>query len=462
MTATLPVVSNYVYSDSEDGTCEYSITKATLTLTADNKSKVYDGAVYSSGYSYQVTGLKGADTKDEAISEVAYIGEAITTKNVGSYAINIGEVTLGTKGNNYAISKVSGTLTINAREITLVWQTDKELEYNGSAQGINVVGINNEVSGEESAIISSLSYSGQGTNVGQHTMLVTLDDAYENNYDILDNECEYSIAKATLTLTADNKSKVYDGAVYSSGYSYQVTGLKGADTKDEAISEVTYIGEALTAKNVGSYAIDIGEVTLGAKGNNYAISKVSGTLTINKKGVTINFSNLSQTYDGNAKEVSAEASDSNVQFTLTYSYAQDNQEVVGAPINADTYMVEATIINEENYEFRDTDDHVAQFVITPKNINVEIDEINIVDKTAYVTMICEDGMEMVAFAIKDSNNSEELDSSLYNIVKMENEGKHYLEITFVNVGNYELISSISNANYQLLGDTSVIIDIEEE
>src|SRR5262249_20572969 len=97
-----------------DGTLD--ITKAHLTMAADNKTKVYDGLVFSP-FTVTLSGFVNGDTYANLCSSgclngaAAFIGSAVTATDVGSYTITpmVGSIA----ALNYDITScVNGALTI--------------------------------------------------------------------------------------------------------------------------------------------------------------------------------------------------------------------------------------------------------------------------------------------------------------------------------------------------------------
>jgi len=99
-----------------------------------------------------------------------------------------------------------------------------------------------------------------------------------------------SISTAALTVTAADASKTYGQTATLSGYS--VSGLVSGDS----VSSVTLTsdGAAATA-SAGSYAITASGAT-GSGLDNYTITYLPGTLTVNKAALTITASDASKIY----------------------------------------------------------------------------------------------------------------------------------------------------------------------
>ena len=79
---------------------------------------------------------------------------------------------------------------------------------------------------------------------------------------------------AALTITADDKSKVYGAALPTLTASY--SGFVNGDTASSLNSPVVLSTSASAASDAGTYPI----TASGAAGANYTISFVAGTLTV--------------------------------------------------------------------------------------------------------------------------------------------------------------------------------------
>jgi MBG domain (YGX type)/Bacterial Ig-like domain (group 3)/Galactose oxidase, central domain len=99
-----------------------------------------------------------------------------------------------------------------------------------------------------------------------------------NNYESASGTVDDSIAKAHLTVTADNKTKIYDTAVYSP-FTATITGFLCGDTVAVVSGSPTFTGTAVGAFLPGTYTITPEVGTLSAA--NYDFTPlVNGTLTI--------------------------------------------------------------------------------------------------------------------------------------------------------------------------------------
>src|SRR5207302_1423868 len=108
-----------------------SVTPATLTITPDNKSKVYGAAlpVLSVSYSSFVNG----DTAASLSTQPSLSTTATATSHVGSFAITASAAV----DPDYSISYVSGTLSVTPATLTIT-ADDKSKVYGAALPGLSV------------------------------------------------------------------------------------------------------------------------------------------------------------------------------------------------------------------------------------------------------------------------------------------------------------------------------------
>ncbi|MCJ0743347.1 LamG-like jellyroll fold domain-containing protein [Pedobacter montanisoli] len=178
------------------------------------------------------------------------------------------------------------------------------------------------------------------TIVGAGTATITATQAATANYGGGSTTITLTIARKAITITAANKTKVYDGQVFSGPYTIaSYTGfVNGEDETTPGVfsGTLSYNGTAKTAVNVGTaYTI----VPSGLTAANYTINYVNGELTITKTtvtGLTLKDDNVA--YDGTPKTLAVTG---NLPTGVTVNY--DSYTAVG------TYQVTATI-SGANYQ----------------------------------------------------------------------------------------------------------------
>ncbi|MCG5644949.1 YDG domain-containing protein [Flavobacteriaceae bacterium LSUCC0859] len=279
---TLTGIGNYTGTETQG----FTITAKTLTITAVDKNKVYDGASYTPSGSYTVTydGFVGVEDESVLSGTITYTGTALTATASGTYVITPGGLT----SSNYSITYVSGELSISQRSINEASiSAIADLVYTGSAQTVSPTVTFNSLNLVEGTDYTT-SFTGN-TNAGTASITLTGVGNYTGS-----KTQGFTITTKTLTITAVDKTKVYDGASYTPSGSYTVTydGFVGVEDESVLSGTITYTGTAIAATASGTYVITPGGLT----SSNYSITYVSGELSISQKPITIAITNQTKVF----------------------------------------------------------------------------------------------------------------------------------------------------------------------
>ena len=279
----------------------FSIAKANLTVTANNATREYGDAnpAFSASYSgfkngenlgtSEVTGTPSLTTSATATSAVA--GSA--------YAITAAAGTLSSA--NYSFTFVDGQLTIT--KATLNVKADNATREYGDANptftATNTGFKNGEVLAT-SGVTGSPSLTSTATPTsavpGPYTIAAALGTLAAGNYTFTFATGDLTITKATLTVTADNKSRDYGDAnpLFTASYS----GFKNSEVL--ATSGVTGSPSLTTTATPASsvagspYTIAAALGTLAS--GNYNFAFVDGQLAVTPRPATVTANNKSKTY----------------------------------------------------------------------------------------------------------------------------------------------------------------------
>ena len=245
-----------------------TITKATLTATANNASRTYGAANPVLGITY--TGFMNGENSSVINTLATASTTANALSNVGSYAITAS----GAFDNNYDFTYAPGTLTITPATLTAT-ANNVSRTYGAAnpAFGITYTGF---VNGENSSVIDTLATASTTanalSNVGSYA--ITASGAADNNYNFIYAPGTLTITKATLTATADNATRFFDAPnpTFSFTYSGFVNG------EDASVIDTLAVGStpAVAGGPSGTYSI----TGSGALDNNYQFVYVAGTLTV--------------------------------------------------------------------------------------------------------------------------------------------------------------------------------------
>ena len=365
-----------------------TIGKALLNITANDDSKIYDGLAYSGGNGVFGTGFLNGDTLVNLGGAVAYSGTSQGAINAGNYVITASGLT----SDNYTISFTDGTLTVDRRAITLtannqtriygdVLDSRTGVKYDIFSGAVGLPGdlgvVNNALvaqdgvntlSGSSQFTLTSGSFvAGEGisavtvtsdkaTNtswaVGGYAGALAIDNVTQvnitptggllvANYDITETSGNLEVSTRSVTLTANNQTRVYGDVLDSrTGLKYDIfsgvaapgdlgvatnaaTAQDGVNTlsgstqfvrsstvnyaNGEGISAVTITSDKATNTSwaVGGYAgalviDDVAQGNITATGGllvtNYDISETSGNLDVSTRAVTLTANNQTRIY----------------------------------------------------------------------------------------------------------------------------------------------------------------------
>lgn len=289
ITAVFQQESGYLSSTSSGQS--FSVTPATLTVTASNASKLYDQP--NPALTYTIVGFVNGDTQATAVTGAPDESTtAVTNSSVGSYPITITQGTL--YASNYVFTFVNGTLSITgATSQNITFSPLPNVTYGAApitlmATASSTLAVSYTVTGPATLSGSILTITGAGTVTVVASQ--TGNDTYAAATPVTQS---FTVAPAMLAVTAVNVSRVY-GSVNPS-LTYTITGFVNGDAQATAttgaLSEST---TATAASSVGSYPITIAQGTLSAV--NYVFTFTNGTLSVTPATLTLTANNATRIY----------------------------------------------------------------------------------------------------------------------------------------------------------------------
>ncbi|MBX2945177.1 MAG: gliding motility-associated C-terminal domain-containing protein [Cyclobacteriaceae bacterium] len=314
-----------------------TITKATITATAANASRVYQTAnpVFTINYAGFVNGEDFTVLNTLPVASTT----AILSSPVGTYPITVS----GGDDNNYTISHVNGTLTITKATPTVTWNTPSPIVYGTPLSGAQL--------NATASVAGSFTYTpaaGTVLNAGASQVLsVNFTPTDVTNYNTVNGTTVViEVTKATLTATANNQSRTYGAA--NPAFTISYSGFVNGDTPSALGTAPTVGSVATPASPVGTYPITV----TGGSANNYNFTYVNGTLTVNKAMLTVTADNQSRLYGA-----------ANPTFTISYSGFVNGENptvITSAPLatttatlasNVGTYPITVSGGTADNYTF---------------------------------------------------------------------------------------------------------------
>jgi uncharacterized protein (TIGR02145 family) len=274
-----------------------TITKAELTVTADDQSKVFGTA--DPTFTATLSGLQNGDTQAAILTALGLSFSRESGENVGTYVITAsGPSTLS----NYTVDYVQGSLEITPAALTIIINATKEYDatafvtsyLQAAATTTGLVTGDHLTAGEVTTNAATVGvYTYPSTSAITTPFATSLGiDNYNVSYNITQ-----TITQKALTITANSDSKVYDGtALTNNGYTN--TTLATGDH----IESVTVTGSQTvvgTSNNVPSAAV-IKNASDEDVTASYDITYANGTLEVTQKALTITANSDSKVYDGTA------------------------------------------------------------------------------------------------------------------------------------------------------------------
>ena len=275
-----------------------NIFQAPITLSVDDAEKKYKFEDPSS-YTYKIYNRKNTLDTTKLFYDDTFLVQYSREigENVGAYAIY--PQVSGDCIFNYSITYQSGTLTINPRQIGIqaldatkrFGQQDPEFNY-------SLVGGFDEIVDKELTI--SCKRVNEGEDVGDYGLVVS---TVQNgaNYEITAIDGIFSITPALVTLKVQDATKIY--GENDPLFSYVV------DEQGDPLFEshkASFEFARTDGEDVGNFSISL---VISTTDPNYIFSTMSGLLTITKRHLVYNVSDLTMRYFQNLEQ-------DNVTFTL--------------------------------------------------------------------------------------------------------------------------------------------------
>jgi gliding motility-associated-like protein len=338
ITATGGSADNYNVSHI-NGTLTVS-KAAALTVTANDKFKVYGESDPVLDYTPSGT-LYYSDTYS-VISGVILITETGSSAASGTHSITA----TGGSADNYNVSHLSGTLTVSKAAALTVTSNDKSKVYGASDPVLDYTPSGTLYYTDTYSVISGVDLStetGSSATFGTHT--ITASGGSADNYDVTDVIGTLTVSKASLTVTANDKSKVYGTSDPVTDYNPSGT-LYYSDTYSviSGVSMNTVTGASAT---YGTHTITVS----GSSADNYDVTQVNGTLTVSKASLTVTANDKAKVY-GATDPVTDYTPSGTLYYTDTYSVISgvSLSTATGASATTGTHAITASGGSADNYD----------------------------------------------------------------------------------------------------------------
>ncbi len=265
-----PGNNNYLLTDVF--TQPLIINKAALTISADNKTKNYGDV--NPGLTLAYTGFVNGETTAVLSGLPTVTTTATTASDAGTYPIEVSDVGAA----NYAITYVSGTLTINPNQQTLTFAAPAVKTYGDADFSLNAASSNGALPvtyASSNPAIATIDNSGNVHILSAGTVTVSVSQAGSNNYNTATAQQQtLTINKAALTVSADDKTRTYGAA--NPTFTLTYSGFVNAETVAVLGTAPTVGSVAAVNSPAGTYPITV----TGGMADNYDFNYNAGTLTV--------------------------------------------------------------------------------------------------------------------------------------------------------------------------------------
>ncbi|MGN0765907.1 MAG: MBG domain-containing protein [Christensenellales bacterium] len=402
--------NNYSF---EKTTFIIEIGRADVTITVSAEEALQDGAVvkeYNSTFQKVKWTITKPENGEEPVLTESYLnkesGVAIANgaNRGGEYTVTASIDREAGFNTNYNVAICSVEMKINAKDMTIVWfpgLTEEEIEAKKIVPyisdiydygNVNRVGLFQNDAIKPAYAIKGYKYMWKANpedeyvevenafNAGYYVVSPIMTTA--PNYNMLNGEFAFQITPIATTIEVTPTSKLYGD--FDPTFDWAVAGGYTPLFEDDEVIPSFLASEQYSAP--GAYAVTLASVG-GAQGGNYVITLVENTaLTINKRGVSIEFGvegavdNVA-IYDGNVKTFTTpvltyqneDFVDAEGKMALQYEYFKIDRTVITASDirNAGKYSVTVQLTEEADKYFTITYGATVNFMIDKMTVTID-------------------------------------------------------------------------------------------
>ena len=258
--------TNYNFSLASEN---FSINKIKSSISFNNISKVFGDANFNLSATSSNTSSFVYSVADSSVATVS--GAAVSIVGVGTTSVTLTQVS----DTNYLAATTTITLTISPLSVTITPTASQSKTY-GESDSIISYSYTPTITTNSSVVTFTGTLSRTtGENAGSYA--ITIGNLNYSNYTVtLANE-NFEIDQKQLTVTAEDKEKVYNALIYNpSSYTASLTGFISGESNSNLTGTLSFAGSSINATNPGTYTI----IPSGITAANYAINFVAGSLVI--------------------------------------------------------------------------------------------------------------------------------------------------------------------------------------
>lgn len=255
-----------------------------LTASSTIDDKTYNGSSVTGTVNLgSVSNLVSGEDLNITASAANYNDANVGDDKSTTISYSLSDGTTG-DASNYSMANLATTGNILTTELTVT--ADAKTKAYGEANPTLTYQYSGFVNSETSAVLTTeptASTTVDGTTeVGTQTDAITVSGGADDNYSFTYVAADFTITKATLTVTATD---IVRGVGESTpAYNYTITGFKNSETESalrtasKLSGNVTYTDNTSGSTAAGSYSIT--PVVTALSATNYSFTAATGTLTI--------------------------------------------------------------------------------------------------------------------------------------------------------------------------------------
>ncbi|MVN90635.1 T9SS type B sorting domain-containing protein [Mucilaginibacter sp. HME9299] len=343
-----------------------TITKATLTITANDVARLYGATTPAFTITY--TGFVNSETQGVLARRPSLTSPGTATSPAGTYTIT----PAGAIASNYDLVYQTGTLIIEKRVLT-VTAANKAKTYgqpNPTLTATYTGLVNNErasviLTGRPEFTTTATTASVPGTYP------IEIDgDLSADNYEIKFVNGTLTVDNALLTVTVNSITKTYGQAIPR--LRYTITGYVNGDNESvfEALPSVP-VTTATAESKVGNYNITTGGASV--REGYYDIKYVAGRLTIVKAPLNVRATNQTSVYGQPLPAfnytISGLVNNDNQEAAITKQPVITTAATSSSPVG--TYTLQGAGATADNYTFN----YIAgRLTITPASLTIKVND----------------------------------------------------------------------------------------
>nr|WP_242689242.1 MBG domain-containing protein [Pedobacter sp. SYSU D00535] len=349
-------------NESSVSTDVSSVPKANQTITFNTiATKTYGDLAFTLGNANSSAGLTVTYTAADP-SVVAISGNTATILKAGSTQITASQPGSGSYN---AAPDVVQTLTVNQKGLVIV-NTDRSKTYGETLTDGDFAGsITGVVSGDNITVARNSTGATATAVVGTtYPIVATISDPGNKlaNYTVTNTNGVLTINKASLVIVNTDRSKVYGDVLTDADFAGSLSGVVAGD--DITITRSS-TGADVQANANATYPIVASINDPDNRVANYTVTNLDGTLTVNRKNLTVTNTDRSKTYG-------EELTNGDFAGTVTGIVSGDNITITRNSIGAaptaaagNTYPIVATI--------NDPGSRIANYNVSNANATLTVD-----------------------------------------------------------------------------------------